>query len=69
VVKAFSSGASAPIQLIAALALYEVKLILATPLRQHRLALAPGCDRPLPPRRRGFILGPSRPVRLRVLQA
>jgi hypothetical protein len=37
-------------------------------LRQHRLALTPACDRPLPPRRRGFILGPSRPVRLRVLQ-
>ena len=53
----------------AALALYEVKLILVTLLRQHRLALTPGCDRPLPPRRRGFILGPSRAVRLRVLQA
>lgn len=52
----------------AALALYEVKLILATLLRQHRLALTPACDRPLAPRRRGFILGPSRPVRLRVLQ-
>jgi hypothetical protein len=52
-----------------ALALYEVKLILATLLRQHSLALTPSCDRPLPPRRRGFILGPSRPVRLRVLQA
>ena len=53
----------------AALALYEVKLILVTLLRQHRHALTPGCDRPLPPRRRGFILGPSRAVRLRVLQA
>ena len=53
----------------AALALYEVKLILVTLLRQHRLTLTPGCDRPLPPRRRGFILGPSRAVRLRVLQA
>lgn len=52
----------------AALALYEVKLILATLLRQHRLALTSACDRPLPPRRRGFLLGPSRPVRLRVLE-
>jgi cytochrome P450 len=53
----------------AALALYEIKLILATLLRQHRLALTPACDRPLPPRRRGFLLGPSRPVRLRVLES
>jgi hypothetical protein len=51
----------------AALAVYEMKLILATLLRQRHLALTPACDRPLPPRRRGFILGPARPVRLRVL--
>ncbi|MFN9695472.1 MAG: cytochrome P450 [Synechococcaceae cyanobacterium] len=51
----------------AALAVVEVKLILATLLRQHRLSLTPACDQPLPPRRRGFLLGPSRPVRLRVL--
>jgi cytochrome P450 len=51
----------------AALAVYEMKLILATLLRLRHLALTPACDRPLPPRRRGFILGPARPVRLRVL--
>ena len=51
----------------AALAVVEVKLILATLLRRHRLSLTPACDQPLPPRRRGFLLGPSRPVRLRVL--
>lgn len=51
----------------AALAMVEMKLILAILLRQHRLTLTPACDQPLPPRRRGFLLGPSRPVRLRVL--
>jgi cytochrome P450 len=51
----------------AALAVYEMKLILVALLRHVSLALTPDCDRPLPPRRRGFILGPSRPVRLRVL--
>ncbi len=51
----------------AALAVYEIKLILTTLLRHTSLALTPASDRPLSPRRRGFILGPSRPVRLRVV--
>ena len=50
----------------AALALYEMKLILATLLRAVTLELTPASDRPNPPRRRGFTLGPTRPVRLRV---
>lgn len=50
----------------AALAVYEMKLILATLLQRFPLALTPASDRPLPPRRRGFTLGPSRPVRLMV---
>ncbi|MEB3351107.1 MAG: cytochrome P450 [Cyanobacteriota bacterium] len=53
----------------AALAVYEMKLILATLLQRFTLALTPAADRPLPPRRRGFTLGPSRPVRLRVAAA
>jgi hypothetical protein len=48
----------------AALAVYEMKLILATLLQRFSLALTPASNRPLPPRRRGFTLGPSRPVRL-----
>lgn len=51
----------------AALAVYEMKLILATLLRAVSLELTPASDRPNPPRRRGFTLGPSRPVQLRVL--
>lgn len=50
----------------AALAVYEMKLILATLLRRQPLELCQGSDRPIPPRRRGFTLGPSRPVRLRL---
>lgn len=50
----------------ATLALYEMKLILASLLQHHCLVLTADADRPLPPRRRGFTLGPSRPVRLRV---
>jgi hypothetical protein len=50
----------------AALALYEMKLILATIVQRFRFELCAESDRPLAPRRRGFTLGPSRPVRLRV---
>jgi cytochrome P450 len=50
----------------AALAVYEMKLILATLLQGFSLRLTPASNRPLPPRRRGFTLGPSRPVRLQV---
>lgn len=50
----------------AALALYEMKLILATLVQRFRFELCPQSDRPLAPRRRGFTLGPSRPVRLLV---
>jgi len=50
----------------AALALYEMKLILATLLQRCSLELCPSSDRPIQPRRRGFTLGPSRPVRLRL---
>jgi cytochrome P450 len=50
----------------AALAVYEMKLILATLLESLDLTLMPGSDRPIAPRRRGFTLGPARPVRLRV---
>lgn len=50
----------------AALAVYEMKLILASLLRKHALALCPESDRPIAPRRRGFTLGPSQPVRLEV---
>lgn len=50
----------------AALAVFELKLILATLLLRFNLELDPGSNRPNPPRRRGFTLGPSRPVRLRL---
>lgn len=50
----------------AALAVYEMKLILATLLRQHSLALCPESNRLIQPRRRGFTLGPGSPVRLRL---
>lgn len=49
----------------AALAVYEMKLILATLLQTRPLTLTAGSNRSLLPRRRGFTLGPSRPVRLR----
>ena len=48
----------------AALALFEMKLVLATLLRSFPLALCPESNRPIQPRRRGFTLGPGRPVRL-----
>ncbi|WP_191964842.1 cytochrome P450 [Synechococcus sp. RSCCF101] len=48
----------------ASLALYEMKLVLATILSEHSLQLAPESDRAIAPRRRGFTLGPARPVRL-----
>jgi len=51
----------------AALAVYEMKLILATLLRRFRFELCRGSNVAIPPRRRGFTLGPSRPVRLKVL--
>lgn len=50
----------------AALAVFEMKLILATLLQRYSLELCPSSDRPIPPRRRGFTLGPARPVRLRL---
>jgi hypothetical protein len=50
----------------AALALYEMKLILATIVQRFSFELCAQSDRQLTPRRRGFTLGPSRPVRLRV---
>ena len=50
----------------AALAVFEMKLILATLLRQHSLELCPTSNRPIQPRRRGFTLGPSRPVWLQL---
>jgi len=50
----------------AALAVFEMKLILATVLQRQALELCPSSDQPNPPRRRGFTLGPSRPVELRV---
>lgn len=46
----------------AALAIYEMKLILATLLQRGPLGLCPSSDRPIRPRRRGFTLGPSRRV-------
>ncbi len=52
----------------AALATYEMKLILATLVQRFELLLCRESDRPLQPRRRGFTLGPSRAVRLRVRQ-
>ncbi|MFM7634904.1 MAG: hypothetical protein ACKO7Z_04840 [Cyanobacteriota bacterium] len=48
-----------------ALALVEMKLVLATLRRRFPLALCPESNRPIQPRRRGFTLGPGRPVRLR----
>ena len=50
----------------ATLALYEMKLILANLLGQYSFELCPQCDRPIQPVRRGFTLGPERPVRLRL---
>ena len=50
----------------AALAVYEMKLILATLLRKRSFDLCSESDRPIKPRRRGFTLGPSRPILLQV---
>jgi cytochrome P450 len=50
----------------ATLALYEMKLILANLLGQYSFELCPQSDRPIQPVRRGFTLGPERPVRLRL---
>ncbi|WP_413429889.1 cytochrome P450 [Synechococcus sp. Cu2B8-bc1011] len=51
----------------AALALYEMKLILAELLRNNQFKLTPNSNRENKPRRRGFTLGPSIPVRLEIL--
>ena len=51
----------------AALALYEMKLILAKLLVNTEFKLTPKSDRTNNPRRRGFTLGPSIPVRLQIV--
>jgi len=51
----------------AALAMFEMRPVLTTVLRDQSFRLAPESDRPIQPRHRGFTLGPSRPVHL-VLQ-
>jgi len=48
----------------AALAIYEMKLILATVLAGGSFQLTPSSNGINKPSRRGFTLGPSRPVRL-----
>lgn len=53
----------------AALAVYEMKLILATLLRGFQFRLTPTSDRLNHPRRRGFTLGPGIPVCLQVVSA
>ena len=53
----------------AALAVYEMKLILASLLRGFQFRLTPASDRPNHPRRRGFTLGPTVPVCLQVVSA
>ena len=50
-----------------ALAIYELKLILAAVLQGAQFRLATTSDRPNRPRRRGFTLGPSIPVKLQVV--
>ncbi len=50
----------------AALAVYEMKLILASLLRAGSYRLTPASDRENLPRRRGFTLGPTTPVQLQV---
>jgi cytochrome P450 len=50
----------------AALAVFEMKVILATLLQEVTLELWPSSDRPIQPRRRGFTLGPAQPVQLRL---
>jgi cytochrome P450 len=47
-----------------AFALMEMKLVLATVLRQWELALPPGYNRPLQPVRRGLTLAPPGNLRL-----
>lgn len=51
----------------AALALYEMKLILSKLLLNNQFKLTPSSDRTNKPRRRGFTLGPSIPVRLKIV--
>ena len=51
----------------AALAAYEMKLILVSLLRGANYRLTSPSDRDNKPRRRGFTLGPSNPVRLKVV--
>lgn len=53
----------------AALAVYEMKLILASLLRAGTYRLTPASDRSNLPRRRGFTLGPTHPVRLQRMSA
>lgn len=51
-----------------ALALYEMKLILAYLVKNQVLKLTRKSDHPNQPRRRGFTLRPSRAVRLQIIQ-
>ena len=51
----------------AALALYEMKLILAKILLNNQFELTPKSNRGNKPRRRGFTLGPSIPVKLKMV--
>lgn len=51
----------------AALALYELKLILTVLFKGAQFRLTTASDRPNQPRRRGFTLGPSIPVQLEVV--
>ncbi len=50
-----------------ALALYEMKLILAKILLNNQFELTPKSNRGNKPRRRGFTLGPSIPVKLKMV--
>ena len=50
----------------AALAIYEMKLVLAALLQQFSLKLCASSDREIRARRRGFTLGPERPVQLEI---
>ncbi len=53
----------------ASLALYEMKLILAHLLQQNRFQLIRRSNRMNQPRRRGFTLGPSIPVKLKIVSS
>ncbi len=53
----------------AALAVYEMKLILAKLLLNHQFKLTPNSNRENKPRRRGFTLGPSIPVKLKIVSS